>query len=85
MPLTKTSSFTSYQAKGFSLNDHEKLAETFSSLHDLGVKLLLSNSDTPEVRKIFKEFTIETVYARRNINSKGSGRGVVAEVLVRNY
>lgn len=85
VPLTKTSSFTSYQAKGFSLNDHEKLAQTFSSLHDSGVKVLLSNSDTPEVRRIFKGFTIETVYARRSINSKGSGRGTVAEVLVRNY
>lgn len=85
VPLTKTSSFTSYQANGFSLDDHEKLAQTFSSLHDSGVKVLLSNSDTPEVRKIFKDFVVETVFARRSINSKGSGRGVVAEVLVRNY
>jgi DNA adenine methylase len=85
VPLTKTSSFTSYQAKGFSLQDHEKLGQTFSSLHDLGVKVLLSNSDTPEVRRIFRGFTVETVYARRSINSKGSGRGAVAEVLVRNY
>lgn len=85
VPLTKTASFTSYQAKGFSLNDHEKLARTFASLDDSGVKVLLSNSDTPEVRTIFRDFNIETVYARRSINSKGSGRGVVAEVLVRNY
>jgi len=85
VPLTKTSSFTSYQANGFSLDDHERLAETMNSLTSNGVQVLLSNSDTPEVRKMFKEFTIETVYARRNINSKGSGRGTVAEVLVRNY
>ena len=85
VPLTKTSSFTSYQAQGFSLNDHEKLAQTFSSLHESGVKVLLSNSDTPEVRKMFKNFTVETVHARRSINSRGSGRGAVAEVLVRNY
>lgn len=85
VPLNKTSSFTNYQAKGFSLRNHEQLAETVSILNKEGVKVLLSNSDTPEVRSIFKEFTIDTVYARRSINSKGSGRGVVAEVLVRNY
>ena len=85
VPLTKTSSFTSYQAGGFSLSDHEQLAQTMSTLDDMRVKVLLSNSDTPEVRKIFGEFTMETVFASRRINSKGSGRGVVAEVLVRNY
>ena len=85
VPLTKTASFTSYQAKGFSFRDHESLAQTVSALHDSGVKVLLSNSDTPEVREIFEDFIIETVYARRSINSKGSGRGAVAELLVRNY
>jgi pimeloyl-ACP methyl ester carboxylesterase len=73
------------ESRTVSRNAVEKLAQTFSSLHDSGVKVLLSNSDTPEVRKIFKDFVVETVFARRSINSKGSGRGVVAEVLVRNY
>jgi len=85
VPLSKTSSFTSYQAGGFSWKDHVRLANTFSSLDEIGVKVLLSNSDTPEVRELFGKFTIDTVSARRNINSKGSGRGAVAEVLVRNY
>jgi len=85
VPLSKTSSFTSYQANGFSISDHEKLADVFASLHAAGVHVLLSNSDTPQVRALFKDFIVENVYARRNINSKASGRGVVAEVLVRNY
>lgn len=85
VPLSKTASFTSYQANGFSLADQARLASVFCSLNAQGVSVLLSNSDTPEVRDLYHEFTVDTVYARRNINSKGSGRGAVAEVLVRNY
>jgi DNA adenine methylase len=85
VPLTKTASFTSYQATGFSMDEHKDLATVFRRLDDSGVKVLLSNSDTPEVRELFDGFTIDTVLARRSINSKGSGRGTVAEVLVRNY
>lgn len=85
VPLSPTSSFTAYQAKGFTLDDQEHLAGVVRELDSRGVSVLLSNSDTETVRELYQGLTIETVMARRNINSKGGGRGQVAEVLVRNY
>ena len=85
VPLSATSSFTAYQAKGFTLDDQERLAGVVRELDSRGAFVLLSNSDTEAVRELYQGLTVETVMARRNINSKGEGRGHVAEVLVRNY
>ena len=84
-PLTPESSFTAYQAGGFGLAQQEALAELFATLTKRGVYALLSNSHTPLVTDLYKDFTIDIVLARRNINSKGDRRGSVEEVLVRNY
>ena len=44
-----------------------------------------SNSDTPLIRELYSEFHITTVQALRAVNSKGSGRGAVNELIIRNY
>lgn len=85
VPLSASASFTSYQAEGFTLLDQERLAVIFTELSQQGVSVLLSNSDTEVVRELYSDFRIDTVFARRSINSKGHARGKVAEVLVRNY
>ena len=85
VPISKSSSFTAYQAEGFSADDQFRLANVVATLDANNVSVLLSNSDTPAVRDLFAGLTIDTVFARRSINSKGSGRGVVPEVLVRNF
>jgi DNA adenine methylase len=46
---------------------------------------MLSNSDTPLIRKLYAEFRIHCVSARRMINSNGDKRGPVSEVVVLNY
>jgi DNA adenine methylase len=49
---------------------------------------MLSNSDTPFINKIYlgyKGVRISKVEAGRAINSKGSGRGKITEVLITNY
>jgi DNA adenine methylase len=46
---------------------------------------MLSNHNTPFIREIYKGFDFKIVKARRNVNSKGNGRGEVEEVVVRNY
>ena len=78
-------SFTQYQADGFDDAQHVRLAESFRDMDNRGCKILMSNSDHPLVRKLYKGFRIERVYARRNINSDGTGRGTVPELLIRNY
>jgi len=86
-PLTETSSFTSYSLNGFNKDDQERLRDTFLELHNRGCYVLLSNSDTEFIKEIYDHpnIKIEKVYANRNINSKGSGRGKISEVLIRNY
>ena len=63
--------------------EHERLAKTFAKLTTKGVAALLSNSDTPETRKLYAAFDTHTVHAKRAINSNGARRGTVTELLVR--
>lgn len=81
-PVSKTASFVSYNERGFTSADQEKLAHTFRGLAERGVHAVLSNSDTPFIRSLYKGFRIETVHVRRAINSRADRRGPVAEVLV---
>lgn len=81
-PLSETSSFTSYTKDGFGPDDQERLRNVFRKLDERGVHVLLSSSDTPLVRKLYKGFRIEEVQARRAINSKGGKRGKIGELLI---
>jgi DNA adenine methylase len=82
VPLTATSDFKSYTSDGFDIEDQRRVARTFTMLAERGVHVVASNSDTDVVRELYKDFEIRTVQARRNVNSKGSKRGPVNEVLV---
>ena len=90
-PLTLTASFTSYSENGF--NDEEQiLLEKFvQSLSEKEASVLISNSDpknTDENDNFFDElyqsYHIDRVFAKRMINSCGSNRGAVKELLISN-
>ena len=83
-PVSATSSFTSYIPGGFGWKDQERLAAAFRALDNKGVYVMLSNSDVDEVRKLYRGYEIDGVTATRNINSKGSSRGRIGEIVVRN-
>jgi DNA adenine methylase len=85
VPLSPTSDFTAYIPGGFGEGEQRQLAKTFAKLAKRGVHVMLSNSDTPLVRKLYADFTIDVVYAARSVNSNASRRGKLAEVVVRNY
>lgn len=85
VPLTETSNFTSYTAVGFTAEDQRRLADTFRDLAQRGVSVVLSNSDTPLIRDLYKDFTIRKVGARRAINNVATQRGIVNEVLVTSF
>ncbi len=84
-PLSKTSNFTSYTPDTFGEDEQRALAEVCRALHARGARFMLSNSDTPFVRKIYKGFDVRRVYASRAINASPNRRGKVPEVVVRNY
>ena len=85
IPLSETASFTRYTAKGFSPADQERLAQTFFSLAEKGVKVMLSNSDTKLTRKLYRKGNIHTVQANRLLNCKAEKRGKTNEVIVTSY
>jgi DNA adenine methylase len=88
-PVNATSSFTSYTKEGFFEKEQEELKDAFVELHKRGCFVMLSNSDTPFINELYsginKSIKIHKVYAGRSINSKGTGRGKIKEVVVINY
>lgn len=84
-PVSKSSNFTGYVEGGFDSNQQERLRDICIKLNDKGVNFLLSNSATPFIKDLYKDFEIIEVDAKRYINSVASKRGSVSEVLVRNY
>lgn len=84
-PLSTTSSFTSYTSGGFAWDEQVRLARVFRELTDRGSKVALSNSATPPIRHLYRDYHIHEVSARRSINSNGNGRGAITELLVTNY
>jgi len=84
VPLTKTADFSSYAGGAFTLKDQARLAEVFRALDDRGCLLAISNSDTPEVRRLYEGYDISTIVAPRSISSKAKTRVDVKELCVRN-
>lgn len=80
-PVSKTSYFTSYSGL-FGKEEQIRLRDYFEKLDSMGVKVILSNSSTSFIKKIYKEFNISEVHTGRFINSKGSRRGKVTEYLI---
>ncbi|MBS3922935.1 MAG: DNA adenine methylase [Nitrosarchaeum sp.] len=89
-PVSKTASFTTYTNEAFLEKEQIELRDTFLELDKRGCFVMLSNSDTPFINKIYSEakgahITITKVLAGRAINSNASKRGKITEVLVTNY
>lgn len=86
-PASETAYFTKYTHVGFTGKDQEDLADIFRILTDRNCRVLLSNSDTPFIRQLYKDFArySEEVIAMRAINSDSSKRLGHKELLIRNY
>lgn len=84
-PISPTSNFTAYNRYSFSEAQQIQLRDLMAELSNRGVKVMLSNSDCPFIRELYKEFNVHTIYASRNINCNAEKRGKITEVLVTNY
>jgi DNA adenine methylase len=85
VPLSDSSSFTTYTVDGFVTYDQYWLKAQFNRLTERGCKVLLSNSDTPFTRWLYADFDVNTVYASRAINSNGDGRQCITELVIKNF
>lgn len=84
-PISDTSSFTGYALNGFNESEQKRLRKVCDRLDALGCKFLLSNSYCDFIVDLFKGYKRIEIKASRNINSIGTGRGKVSEILVKNY
>lgn len=84
-PISKTASFTSYTSNCFNETDQLRLADCIKKLDKRKCKIMLSNSDDFFIRKLYKDFRIEIVRAKRMINCKATKRGEINELVIMNY
>lgn len=91
-PLDATSSFNSYVKNPFGDSEQFRLKEFYAAISHQGCHELLSNSDGRARNEddlffdnLYGEFIIERVNARRSINANASKRGLLSELLIRNY
>ncbi|MFN8673070.1 MAG: DNA adenine methylase [Candidatus Sericytochromatia bacterium] len=84
-PVSKSANFTGYSQAGFNTKDQIRLKELCDSLDKKGIKFLLSNSATPFIEDLYKNYKISYVKANRHINSNAKKRGAIDEVLIKNY
>jgi DNA adenine methylase len=84
VPLSTTSSFTSYTSLPFNDDTQLRLARLFAELAERGCSLLLSNSATALTRSLYAPFAASTrsVLAPRRINCVGQRRGNIEELIV---
>jgi DNA adenine methylase len=83
LPISATSDFTAYTARGFDVFAHERLANVAEAAAKRGALVIASNSDHAEVRCLYEArgFSVTEVLAKRNVNSQGDGRGKIKELV----
>ncbi|MDZ7954571.1 DNA adenine methylase [Nostoc sp. DedQUE09] len=86
-PISNTSYFTAYSQNCFSQKDQELLRDTCAELASRGVKVMVCNSDSEFIQKIYTDINFETykIKAARSINSKIKNRGVINELLITSF
>lgn len=83
-PLSESSSFTSYTSDQFDESDQVRVRDIMWEISEKGCFALLSNSYCDFILDEYQNFTVETLMAKRAINSDAEGRGEIKEVLIMN-
>jgi DNA adenine methylase len=90
-PIKKTSAFTSYTKEDFNDEEQIRLKQFIDRVDQAGYKFILSNSDLKNFDSdnnffddLYKDYNIQRIKARRNINSQGNNRGEIWELLINN-
>ena len=88
-PLNATSSFNDYSKEPFNDGEQVRLKEFCDRINQECQHFMVSNSDCmqtgdPFFDNLYSSYQIERVSASRAINSKGTGRGKISELLIHN-
>ncbi|WP_457639531.1 DNA adenine methylase [Persephonella sp.] len=85
-PSSQTANFTKYTKYDFSEKDQIELAENFKQLDKKGCYVILTNSDTPLIRELYRNYNITPIITNRAINSKAHRRkNAATELVIKNY
>ena len=84
--------FTAYNKSNFNDDSQILLRDFYRDIAAKGTNIMLSNSDPKNLDEqdnffddLYSDFNIKRVYAKRNINSVGSKRGKITELIITNY
>lgn len=82
LPLSDKDSFTHYNGKSFTENDHRALVAHLIEVERLyGVKSVISNSDTEATRAIYSPFRLHKLDVKRSVSASAEGRKTAPEVI----
>ena len=91
-PLSKTAEFTAYTKADFNDSEQKRLADFIIALSQKGSRIIASNSDPHNINpddnffdELYGCLNINRISAKRSINSNGSNRGNISELLICNY
>ena len=85
-PVSDTANFTSYTHRDFTEDDLERLADLADQLNSKGCNVMLSNSNSKTVKKMFSSgWRIKEIRANRAINSNSQKRTGHKEIIIKNY
>ncbi|MFG1449562.1 MAG: DNA adenine methylase [Thermoplasmataceae archaeon] len=84
-PVSSSSNFDSYTSNGFGHDQQIRLSSVYRRLSERGTKVMESNSNSPLIDTLYRNYTILKIGARRSINSKSEGRGKIDELIIKNY
>ena len=77
--------FTAYTPGGWNMYTQISLKMACDELNKKNVKFLLSNSSSEFIKNLYKDYDISTVQTYRAISCKKNTRGIVDELLIKNY
>jgi len=82
-PISDSSDFKRYTKEQFREQDHIDLAHEVAQLQDKGCSVLLTNSNSDLVLDLYKDYKIDVIDTKRNINSRAklrTGEDVIVSV-----
>lgn len=91
-PITNTASFTTYTENSFFDEEQIELSKLIYKINKIGAKVVISNFDPHNTDntddffdKIYSDYKIKRVKAKRMINCNGKCRGEINELLISNF
>lgn len=82
LALSNSASFTAYDGTAFTTDHHRALAARLQDIHRrTGFPVVVSASDTPASRQIYRGFTLTRLSVNRSVSASGTGRKAAGELI----